>query len=217
MKKTLLVLALAAWLLPGPAQAQSAGGYAAESFEAHANWLADGSNRRAPLYRYVSVTRDERVGGAVETMAQIGQARCSSNASRRSFFYSCTTTGRLIVLKRAAFQFDAALRSASVDFRVAGRAHQVRWRARDEQPHPSWSLQGGERALAARASSSVGARVRGSVLGERFSTRKRKAHATLRRSQDVTVLYETGFRSFTIRGSSRAEAWRALRQRIAAL
>src|SRR5687767_3260552 len=152
MKRTLLALSLIAGVLPAPAHAQSAGGYATESYEAHANWLAERSTRRTPLFRYIFVMRDERVAGATDTMAEIGQARCSSHASRRSFFYSCTTKGRLIYLKRASFQFDAALRSARVDFRVAGRAHEVQWKGRDEPPHPSWSLQGGERSLVARVS-----------------------------------------------------------------
>lgn len=217
MKRTLLALSLLAGVLPGPAHAQSAGGYATESYEAHANWLAERSSRRAPLFRYISVMRDERVAGAADTMAQIGQARCTSHASRRSFFYRCTTEGRLIYLKRASFQFDAALRSARVDFRVAGRAHSVRWKGRDEQPDPSWSLQGGERSLVARVATTVGARVRGSVLGESFSSRRRKARATLRRSTEAGLLYEAPIRSFTVGGPTRAAAWRELRRQVGSL
>lgn len=217
MRKILVALSLCASLLPSSAHAQSVGGYISESFEAHTDWIARGSRPGSPLFRYVSVTRDEKVGSEAETMVQIGQVRCTSRASRRSYFYSCKTSGRLLFVKRALFQVDGALRSARVVFRTRGTTNEVRWKGRDDQPEPSYGLQGGERALVARATLTARATVRGAVLGERFSTTRRKARASLRRGIHAGAIHGTNARHFTIEASSRATAWRNLRRAIGTL
>lgn len=217
MKKLLLVVSLLGSVIPAPAHAQSVGGYAVEYVEAHANWVAERSTRGSPLFRFVSATRDSEPAERPTTIAQVGKVRCSSRSARRSFFYSCKVSGRLLFLKTKAFEFDGALRSARVVFDARGQSNEIEWTGRDDRLAPVSSLQGGERALVAGASVTAGAKVRGSVLGERFSTQHKKARATLRRGAEAGLIYETGLRGFTARGSSQTDAWRSLRRTVDSL
>ena len=217
VRKLLPAIALAASLLPATAHAQSAGGYATQSVEAHVNWFAGRSAEGSPLFRFVAVSRDTDVVGGTDTIAQVGKVRCVSSSARSSFLYNCSVSGRLLFLKTRDFEFDNALRSARVVFEIHGQRNRIDWTGNGKQPKPSWSLQGGERALVANGSVTAGSQVRGSVLGDRFSNKRKKARATLRRGAEVGVLYETGVRTFRVRGSSAGAAWRKLRAAIDSL
>ena len=214
VKNVVAAIALVASLWPAPASAQTAGGYAIEYVEAHANWSAGRTRNGDTLFRFLSVWRDSEAAGGTDTIAQIGTVRCRSSEDRRTFLFSCKTNGRLVFLKDAEFEFDPTLRSASVGFEALGRKNQVTWIASDDRPKPDWRLEGGERSMAASAALTVTAKVRGRVLGERFSTKHRKARATLRRGVEGGAIYEVGLNTFTVGADSRAEARRSLRRRI---
>ena len=217
VRKLLPAIAVATFLLPAPAHAQSVGGYATQYVEAHVNWFAGRSPEGSPMFRFVAVSRDTDPAAGTETIAEVGKVRCVSSSARRSFLYDCSISGRVLFLRASDFEFDNALRSARVVFKTQGQTNRVEWNANGKQPKPGWSLQGGERALIVNASVTAGAKVRGSVLGDRFSNKRKKARATLHRGAEVGVFYETGVRTLRVRGESAGAAWRELRAAIDSL
>lgn len=212
VKRLCVAVTLVAIALTPPASAQMAGGHTTEYVEAHANWVA-GRTKEGPFFRFFSVWRDSEPAKGSDTIAQIGTVRCRSKDDRKMFRFACTTDGRLIFLRDAAFRFDPALRSAYVLFRALGGQHRVDWTATEERPRPDWRLAGGERSMALSAAATVDARVRGRVMDQTFSTKRRRARATLRRGVEAGAIYEVGG-PFVVEARTRAAAIRAIRRAI---
>ena len=217
MKRLLAATLLVGALLPQPARAQTVGGYYNDNVEAQANWIAGRSNGNL-FFRFIHVGRYTNPIGARETLVEVGKVLCTAVDRARSFQYDCRIRARLLEVRGSNFEFDPLARSAQVRFKQGGVMSAVEWAAKQSHPNPGWSLEGGERSMAATAHLKAAALVEGTVNGQRFSNQHRKAFASMRRWSEAAAIYEaTNGQTFKVEAEGELAARRALRARIASL
>lgn len=217
MKRFLVAALVAASLHPQAAHAQMVGAGYRDNVEAYANWIAGKSNGDV-FFRFIEVGKYTNPIGATDTLVEVGKVWCTSVDRPGSFKYDCRVRARLLTVRASNFQFDSLARSARVQYKERGVTNVVEWSARKPHPNPGWSLQGGERSMAVSAHLRAGARVEGTVNGQRFSNQHRKAFASMQRSSEAGAVYEvTNGQTFTVEAEGEIAARRALRARIASL
>ncbi len=188
----LLALLLGAGALP--AAADPGAGAGAEQF-AEADWIIMNGNR-GTMYMALAWRMVSDYG--LVTVGAVAKGTCDREKSRHMEVITCTASGRGRELGPNQFEFDPAMRSASMNFKLKGERQRVDWSGRGRIPHAGGAVQGGDGYAMAGAGMVRGARANAHIFGRHLKTKGWMSFAMLGQTVGAVVFTDYG-REVTLR------------------
>jgi len=166
MRRTAVILfALIVGTAALPATAEP-GVYAEAGQLAEADWIVLDSRTHGTFY-FAAAMRAVSPAGA-HTFGVIGSGECNVSRGKNWTTIVCEGSGRAKELGLDQFEFDPALRSASLTMRAGGVKNTVSWTGRGPAPSFGASVYGGGTMVGADAGIGRMAKVDARILGRRM-------------------------------------------------
>lgn len=144
---------------------------------AQADWIImDGRNDAK--YYFVAAAHSISPDG-VNTYGVVGSGDCDVERGRNWVMIVCQGSGRGKKLGLDQFEFDPALRTASLEMKAKGMKNVAKWYGRGQVPFHGGSVYGGGTAMGADVMTARTARIEAKVLGERMPERGMSTFAFL--------------------------------------
>ena len=191
----LLALVLGGSALPAAADP---GAFADVAQMAQADWVVMHGRDDATMY-FVAGARSVSESG-LRTLGVVGSGKCDVERGRHWTMISCHGGGRVRELELDQFDFDPALRSASLTMKVDGEKNTATWRGVGRIPWNGGSVSGGDGFAAVDVMTARMARVKAHLLGRNMprSSRRSLSFAFLTQGATAYVYGDYGSRSFVI-------------------
>ena len=130
---------------------------------AEADWIVVHGPNDVKFY-FAAAMRMAAPEGLI-TYGVVGKGDCVVNRHKHGWAIICHGSGRGKELALDQFEFDPALRSASMRFKAGGFNNAIHWTGRDRLPWVGEQVVAGDGFAGAAAMASSGARARGHLLG----------------------------------------------------